>query len=312
MAVKFLVGTAEKYAELKTTGSLSAESFYRISGTNDMYIGERKLTSEEDVQKALKDIGTLTDLKTTEKSNLVSALNEIKDALDVAKTEAKVTIETASTATEGYLKTYIVKQNNAEVGKIDIPKDLVVTEGSVVVDPEGQSAGTYIKLVIANQEAPIYINVADLVDAYTAQASATQVQITISDDNIISATIVAGSISATELAANAVETAKIKDKNVTKAKLEDDVQTSLGKADTAVQKVTTGEANGEIKVDGIAVPVAGLKSAAYADSSAFDAAGAASAVLGTASDNKDANTVYGAKAYADAKIADAALVWETF
>lgn len=312
MAVKFLVGTAEKYAELKSAGSLNAESFYRISGTNDMYIGERKLTSEEDVQKALKDIGTLTDLKTTEKSNLVSALNEIKDALDVAKTEAKVTIETASTATEGYLKTYIVKQNNAEVGKIDIPKDLVVTEGSVVVNPEGQSAGTYIKLVIANQEAPIYINVADLVDAYTAQASATQVQITISDDNIISATIVAGSISATELAANAVETAKIKDKNVTKAKLEDDVQTSLGKADTAVQKVTTGEANGEIKVDGIAVPVAGLKSAAYADSSAFDAAGAASAVLGTASDNKDANTVYGAKAYADAKIADAALVWETF
>lgn len=312
MAVKFLVGTAEKYAELKSAGSLNAESFYRISGTNDMYIGERKLTSEEDVQKALKDIGTLTDLKTTEKSNLVSALNEIKDALDVAKTEAKVTIETASTATEGYLKTYIVKQNNAEVGKIDIPKDLVVTEGSVVVNPEGQSAGTYIKLVIANQEAPIYINVADLVDAYTAQASATQVQITISDDNIISATIVAGSISATELAANAVETAKIKDKNVTKAKLEDDVQTSLGKADTAVQKVTTGEANGEIKVDGIAVPVAGLKSAAYADSSAFDAAGAASAVLGTASDNKDANTVYGAKAYADAKIADAALVWEAF
>lgn len=312
MAVKFLVGTAEKYAKLKSAGSLNAESFYRISGTNDMYIGERKLTSEEDVQKALEDIGTLTDLKTTEKSNLVSALNEIKDALDVAKTEAKVTIETASTATEGYLKTYIVKQNNAEVGKIDIPKDLVVTEGSVVVNPEGQSAGTYIKLVIANQEAPIYINVADLVDVYTAQASATQVQIAISDDNIISATIVAGSISATELAAGAVETAKIKDKNVTKAKLEDDVQTSLGKADTAVQKVTTGKANGEIKVDGIAVPVAGLKSAAYADSSAFDAAGAASAVLGTASDNKDANTVYGAKAYADAKIADAALVWETF
>lgn len=312
MAVKFLVGTAEKYAELKAAGSLNAESFYRISGTNDMYIGERKLTSEEDVQKALNYIGTLTDLKTIEKSNLVAALNEIKDALDAAKAEAKITIETASAATEGYLKTYIVKQNNAEVGKIDIPKDLVVTEGSVVINPEGQTAGTYIKLVIANQEAPIYINVADLVDVYIAQAGAAQVQIAISDQNVISATIVAGSISATELAADAVETAKIKDKNVTKAKLEDDVQTSLGKADSAVQKVETGEANGQIKVDGVAVDVAGLKSAAYAETSAFDAAGTASAVLGTASDNKDANTVYGAKAYADAKIADAALVWETF
>lgn len=311
MAVKFLVGTAERYAQLKEAGSLNAENFYRISGTNDMYIGERKLTSEEDVQKALGYIGTLTELETTEKSNLVAALNEIKDALDTAKTAAQVTIETASTATEGFIKTYIVKQNSIEVGKIDIPKDLVVTAGSVVVNPEGQVAGTYIKLVIANQEAPIYINVADLVDVYIAQAGATQVQITISDENVISATIVAGSISATELATDAVETAKIKDKNVTKAKLEDSVQTSLGKADSAVQKVETGEANGQIKVDGAAVDIAGLKSAAYAESSAFDAAGAASAVLGTAKDDKDANTVYGAKAYADAKVAAAALVWET-
>lgn len=310
MAVKFLVGTAERYAQLKEAGSLNAESFYRISGTNDMYIGERKLTSEEDVQKALGYIGTLTELETTEKSNLVAALNEIKDALDTAKTAAQVTIDTTST-TEGYLKTYTVKQNNVEVGKIDIPKDLVVTEGSIVVNPDEKHTGTYIKLVIANQEAPIYINVADLVDVYIAQAGAAQVQIAISDQNVISATIVAGSISATELASDAVETVKIKDKNVTKAKLEDSVQTSLGKADTAVQTVTTGEANGQIKVDGVAVDVAGLKSAAYAESSAFDAAGAASAVLGTAKDDKDANTVYGAKAYADAKVAAVALVWET-
>ena len=53
MAVKFLVGTVERYAQLKEAGSLNAESFYRISGTNDMYIGERKLTSEEDVQKII-------------------------------------------------------------------------------------------------------------------------------------------------------------------------------------------------------------------------------------------------------------------
>lgn len=276
-----------------------------------MYIGTRKLTSEEDVHKALEAIGTLDDLKTDVKSNLVAALNEIKDALDSAKTEAKVTIDDGAPVTEGYLKTYSIKQNGVEVGKIDIPKDLVVTAGSIVVNPEGQTEGTYIKLVIANQEAPIYINVADLVDVYIAQAGAAQVQIAISDQNVISATIVAGSISATELATDAVETAKIKDKNVTKAKLEDSVQTSLGKADTAVQTVTTGEANGQIKVDGVAVDVAGLKSAAYAETSAFDAAGAASAVLGTESDDKDANTVYGAKAYADAKVVAAALVWET-
>jgi hypothetical protein len=45
--------------------------------------------------------------------------------------------------------------------------------------------------------------------------------------------------------------------------------------------------------------VYGLKSAAYVETSAFDAAGAASEVLGTASDDDSKNTVYGAKAYAD-------------
>ena len=71
---------------------------------------------------------------------------------------------------------------------------------------------------------------------YTAKANATQVQIAIdSATREISATIVAGSVTATELATDAVVTAKIADGNVTKAKLSAEVQTSLGKADTAVQ-----------------------------------------------------------------------------
>ena len=41
------------------------------------------------------------------------------------------------------------------------------------------------------------------------------------------------------------------------------------KADTAVQSVATGEANGTIKVDGNEVSVAGLKSAAYHDAGSF-------------------------------------------
>ena len=51
-------------------------------------------------------------------------------------------------------------------------------------------------------------------------------------------------------------------------------------------------------MDGNAVPVKGLKSAAYQESSAFDAAGAADNVLGTDSDSASAATVYGVKKYA--------------
>ena len=57
------------------------------------------------------------------------------------------------------------------------------------------------------------------------------------------------------------------------------VQTSLGKADSAVQSVTEGTENGTISVDGEDVSVHGLGSAAYTASSAYDAAGAATSAV---------------------------------
>lgn len=197
-------------------------------------------TTAGSVKKAVKDcsdtinakIGDVSTLTTTEKTNLVGAVNEVKSTVDSAKTAGEVTVTTDST-TEGYLKTYTIKQGGVEISKIDIPKDLVVTSGEVVVDPDGQPAGTYIKLTIANQETPIYINVKTLVDVYTAQASASQIQLAISATNEISATIVAGSIGTTELADSAITTVKIADANVTLAKLAQDVTDSIADAKKA-------------------------------------------------------------------------------
>lgn len=228
-------------------------------------------------------IGTLDKLNTTAKTDLVAAINEVRVAVDVGGTGSQVTLVKSD---DGL--TYTLKQGNNDVGTIDIPKDMVVESGSVVVDPEGQTAGTYIKLVLANVADPLFINVGALVDLYTATENAAQVQVSV--DNVtrkISASIVAGSINTTELADNAVTTAKIADANVTLAKLSNEVQTSLGKANSAVQSVVSGATNGTISVDGTEVAVAGLKSAAFVETSAFDAAGAAA----TAESN--------AKAYAD-------------
>lgn len=141
---------------------------------------------------------------------------------------------------------FVIKKNGIELATINIPKELVVKSGQVVVNPSGQPAGTYIELTIQNQDAPLYINVADLVDAYTAEDTST-INITISTDNKISASVKGDSIETSMLKNSAVTTAKIADANVTTDKIADgavsydkldqSVKTSLGKADNAVTDV---------------------------------------------------------------------------
>ena len=86
-----------------------------------------------------------------------------------------------------YAAIYHLTKDGTNTGAaINIPKDLFVKEGKVVDNPTGQPAGKYIELTLQNQTNPIYINVADLVDAYTPGNG-----ITISATNEVSAKVVA-------------------------------------------------------------------------------------------------------------------------
>lgn len=200
------------------------------SKVNDLANGAVKTNTEH--------IGTMGNLETTAKGDLVTAINEVRNAVSAGGTASAMTMEEKTTGLgDGIAKAYVLKQGTNTVGTINIPKDMVVQSGEVVTNPAGQAEGTYIKLVLANATNDIiYVNVGNLVDIYKAKASATQVQLAIdSATREISATIVAGSVTATELAADAVTTVKIADGNVTKAKLSTDVQASLDKADAAAQ-----------------------------------------------------------------------------
>ena len=87
-----------------------------------------------------------------------------------------------------YAAVYHLNNGTENVGvPINIPKDLFVESGEIVDNPTGQPEGKYIKLTLQNQTEPIYINVADLVDAYTAGNG-----ITISNTNVVSANVSAG------------------------------------------------------------------------------------------------------------------------
>lgn len=111
------------------------------------------------------------------------------------------TIAKLTTATEGYLATYQLQKDGVAAGvNIDIPKDYLVKSASIKTstgtgDPSGFPAGTkYIDFVINTHDAAsgtgteshIYLNVQDLVDAYTPGNG-----IEISDANEVSAKVVA-------------------------------------------------------------------------------------------------------------------------
>ena len=198
----------------------------------DSGIKSADLALKSEVTAVDNKIGTLADLDTTAKSDLVVAINEVRNSVSAGGTEAAVSCDT-STTTEGYLKSYTLKQGSNTICTIDIPKDIFAVSGSVVTNPDADHTGTFIKLVLENQTEPLYIDVASLIENYTAQANATQVQLVV-DNNTreISGTIVAGSIGTTELADASINTAKIADGNVTLAKLGTDVTPTLTQVET--------------------------------------------------------------------------------
>ena len=215
------------------------------------------------------EIGDLTSLNTYEKETIVGAINELET--EIANTAAGDKLTIVKSEDSQYAAVYTFSQGGQEIEtKINIPKDMVISSGSVQTyteetlpkdDNAPKEAGKYIVLKIANSaNDTLYISVKDLVDIYTAEPDANQIQITVSPENVISATIVASSVTATELADGAVETTKIKDEAITNDKLSADLKQSITNADSALQKedITTGTEQGSISVDGTDVTVNGF------------------------------------------------------
>lgn len=118
-----------------------------------------------------------------------------------AQTDYTVTV-TESTP-EGYAKAYTITQAATGLNTvINIPKDMVVESGTVVTDPAGQPAGTYLKLVLANaNEDEIFINVGDLIEYVTSGSQAgDQIMVAVSADHKVTATLSNGSVTLAQLA----------------------------------------------------------------------------------------------------------------
>ncbi len=226
-------------------------------------------------------IGDKTTLKTTEKTTIVGAINEVVDTVKDNATAAAVTVDFDDTS-----RVYKISQGGTLLGTMNIGKDLVVTSGEVKEVPE---KGTCIVLTLTSGDV-IEIPAASLIEIYTAKANAAEVQIAIdATTREVSASLVTGGIAKTKLATA--------------------VQTSLGLADSALQadSIASGKGNGTIAVKGTDVAVTGLQDAAYEKKADIlsAAATAAGTAIETAVDNFDTNTVQPIKNTADAAKATA-------
>lgn len=222
---------ADKVTKLETANTENKNAIAAVKATADKaVVANDAITAATDFSVVKYDAkGLVTEGKVLTAAEVpgLSALETKVNKIGVAAKE---------TANAGYLKSYTFTGPDGTPVDIDIPKDLVVTKGEIV--KEGKD--TFIQLTIANQVAPVKINVKDLVDVYTAQANAAKVQLAISGTNEISATIKAGSIAKTDLATA--------------------VQGSLDKADAAAPQTALDAVNEEITKIKTDVAAHGVKS----------------------------------------------------
>lgn len=212
------VKSAYELAASKTTmADVEAKNY--ATKTEAQGYADAKDAAIADAKKAGTDamakIGVIPDGATA--TTAIGYVDE-KIAAIPAQVDYSVTCDTSTPA--GVAKRYVLSQKGSAIATIDIPSDMVVKSGTVETKSEAGVwgvAGTYLVLTLANATSDkVYINVSDLIEYVTGATAA---------DGIIT----------TSVDANHVLTATIGDGTITKAKLAAAVQTSLGKADTALQ-----------------------------------------------------------------------------
>lgn len=173
---------------------------------------DKKVASVTAEDKSITVGGTATapSVKVAIAAGEDNALTLAADGLKVVvPAAAEYSIKKLEAANEGMSASYQLTKDGKEVGAIiDIPKDMVVKSGTVETYKVGSlptgvtEAGTYIVLTLANAtEDKLYINVGGLIEYVTSGSTAEDsVQIAVSDDHKVTASIKDGSIALGKLA----------------------------------------------------------------------------------------------------------------
>lgn len=267
---------AEQIAAVKTAieGTLGTDDAKTLAAINDeldaidakwaSYVSKAELEAIEDT----KANGTSVNVSVTTKGGKVTAVAVDETGLNTAL-GLKANAADVYTKSETYTKTEVANEIAKEVAKI-------------INDNDDASVNTLEEIaawIAAHPESVAAINkeISDLKKLVGTAKVADQITNKVNTLGKTDAAVTGQYVSAVSQANGII---------------------SVTREDLPTYTLAEGATNGTVKFNGAEVKVHGLGSAAFTESSAYDAAGAAAAVLGASGDAKTANTVYGAKAYA--------------
>lgn len=138
-------------------------------------------------------------------STATTVVGYVDEKIEAIPEQTDYSLTITNPASDTYAQVYEFKQLNKTIGTINIPKDMVVQSGTVETKTTSGAwgeAGTYLHLVLANAEnSSIYINVGDLIEYVSAGSGENDaIQISISADHKVSASVKNGSITLAMLA----------------------------------------------------------------------------------------------------------------
>lgn len=212
------VKEAYDLANKKTTMTEVEAKGYAVKTEVDAAVADAKQAGT-DAQTSVDTLsGKVGTIPVGAKATTVIGYVDEKIAAIPSQVNYTVTADVSSPT--GIAKRYVLSQNGSDIVTIDIPKDMVVSSGTVETKADAGVwgvAGTYLVLTLANATSDkVYINVGDLIEYVTSGSQADDmVEIKIDAEHKV--------------------TAVINDGTITKAKLTQAVQGSLDKADTALQ-----------------------------------------------------------------------------
>lgn len=189
-----------------TAQGTAGQAIVSITQTNGVVTATAGTVSADNVTV---DFGSQDPVSST--ANVQASLEEIYDLISDNAEAGEVAVYNANNEKVNQISadgtTYTIKQGTTTVASMNFARDMVVSGGSVItaaaadvaIDSNVVVGEKYIKLLIANSTDVLYIPVNSLYKDHTAAANASKVQVAISNDNVISADIVAGSIEKTDL-----------------------------------------------------------------------------------------------------------------